>query len=163
MLLDRKIINKLKRWKEETNGSKALLIEGARRIGKSTSVVEFAKKEYDSYLLIDFSIAPKEIKEYFEKYVTDLDTLFMLLSAHYKVQLITRRTLIIFDEVQFCPKAREAIKYLVEDRRYDYIETGSLISVKENVKNIDRKKFKTYITINIKGEAVFFSFTLSYI
>ena len=136
MLLERKIINKLKRWKEETNGSKALLIEGARRIGKSTSVVEFAEKEYDSYLLIDFSIAPKEIKEYFEKYVTDLDTLFMLLSAHYKVQLITRRTLIIFDEVQFCPKAREAIKYLVEDRRYDYIETGSLISVKENVKNI---------------------------
>jgi len=113
------------------------LIEGARRIGKSTIVLEFAKKEYENYLLIDFSILPNEIKEYFVKYVNDLDYLFMLLFSEFKVsKLPHRKSIIIFDEVQFCPKAREAIKHLVKDGRYDYIETGSLISIKENVKDI---------------------------
>lgn len=136
MILKRKIYDKLLLWKNESNGKSALLIEGARRIGKSTIVEEFAKNEYSSYLLIDFSIASNDLKEYFTKYVTDLDTLFLLLSTTYNVNLTNRKSLIIFDEVQFCPKARQAIKHLVKDGRYDYIETGSLISVKENVKDI---------------------------
>lgn len=136
MILKRKIYERLLFWKNESNGKSALLIEGARRIGKSTIVEEFAKNEYSSYLLIDFSIATNDVKEYFTKYVNDLDTLFLLLSTNYNVNLTTRDSLIIFDEVQFCPKARQAIKHLVKDGRFDYIETGSLISVKENVKNI---------------------------
>lgn len=136
MTFERKIYQKLVNWKSETNGTKAILIEGARRIGKSTIAVEFAKNEYESYLLIDFSIASKDVKSYFEKYITDIDTLFMLLEAEYHVELKKRKSLVIFDEVQFCPKAREAIKHLVKDRRFDYLETGSLISVKENVKSI---------------------------
>ncbi len=136
MIFKRKIYQKLIDWKNEVNGSKAVLIEGARRIGKSTIVLEFAKNEYDSFLLIDFSIATNDVKCYFEKYINDLDTLFMLLETEYHVELIKRKSLIIFDEIQFCPKAREAIKHLVKDGRYDYIETGSLISVKENVNGI---------------------------
>ena len=137
MIFERKVYSKLSSWKNECNGSKALLIEGARRIGKSTIVLEFAKREYEKYLLIDFSIVSDEVKEYFVKYVNDLDYLFMLLFSEFKVNnLPKRKSLIIFDEVQFCPKAREAIKHLVKDGRYDYIETGSLISIKENVENI---------------------------
>ena len=137
MIFERKVYSKLLAWKNECNGSKALLIEGARRIGKSTIVLEFAKREYEKYLLIDFSIMSEEIKDYFHKYVNDLDYLFMLLFSEFKVNnLPKRKSLIIFDEVQFCPKAREAIKHLVKDGRYDYIETGSLISIKENVENI---------------------------
>ncbi len=136
MIFERKIYQKLLNWKNESNGSKAILIEGARRIGKSTIAEVFAKNKYDSYMLIDFSIASKEVKSYFEKYVTDIDTLFMLLEAEYKVTLKRRKSLVIFDEIQFCPKAREAIKHLVKDGRYDYLETGSLISVHENVKGI---------------------------
>ena len=133
----RKVYSKLLSWKNECNGSKALLIEGARRIGKSTIALEFAKNEYEQYLLIDFSIATDEVKEYFIKYINDLDYLFMLLFSEYKMKnLPKRKSLIIFDEVQFCPKAREAIKHLVKDGRYDYIETGSLISIKENVEKI---------------------------
>ncbi len=137
MIFERKIYSKLLAWKNECRGAKALLIEGAKCIGKSTAVLEFAKREYQNYLLIDFSIASDEVKEYFVKYVKDLDYLFMLLFAEFKVSnLPKRQSLIIFDEVQFCPKAREAIKHLVKDGRYDYIETGSLISIKENVENI---------------------------
>ena len=137
MLFKRKVYSKLLSWKNECNGSKALLIEGARRIGKSTIALEFAKNEYEQYLLIDFSIATDEVKEYFIKYINDLDYLFMLLFSEYKMKnLPKRKSLIIFDEVQFCPKAREAIKHLVKDGRYDYIETGSLISIKENVEKI---------------------------
>ena len=136
MKFERKIYKKLLDWKKESNGSKAILIEGARRIGKSTLVSEFAKNEYESFMLIDFSIASEDVKKYFVKYIKDLDTLFMLLEAEYNVELKRRKSLIIFDEVQFCPKAREAIKHLVQDGRYDYIETGSLISVKENVSGI---------------------------
>lgn len=149
MIFERKVYSKLLAWKNECNGSKALLIEGARRIGKSTIVLEFAKKEYEKYLLIDFSIASEEVKEYFIKYVNDLDYLFMLLFSEFKVNnLPKRKSLIIFDEVQFCPKAREAIKHLVKDGRYDYIETGSLISIKENVEDIlipsEERQLKMY-------------------
>lgn len=136
MIFKRKIYNKLLDWKKKFANEKALLIEGARRIGKSTIVEEFAKNEYSSYLLIDFSVATEETKQLFSTYVNDLDTLFLLLSHIYNKKLIKNETLIVFDEVQLCPKAREAIKHLVKDGRYHYIETGSLISVKENVKNI---------------------------
>ena len=136
MILKRKIYNKLLAWKEECKGSKAILIEGARRIGKSTIAEEFAKNEYSSYILIDFSKGDVEVENYFVRYLNDLDTFFMLLSTHFGIHLEYRKSLIIFDEVQMFPRARAAIKYLVEDGRYDYIETGSLISIKENVKNI---------------------------
>lgn len=136
MILKRKIYDKLLKWKQETNGEKAILIEGARRIGKSTIAQEFAKNEYDSYILIDFAKKDKEVELYFEKFLNDMNTLFMMLQAHFGVQLQKRKSVIIFDEVQMFPQARAAIKYLVADGRYDYIETGSLISIKENVKNI---------------------------
>lgn len=136
MILRRKVYDKLSQWKNESNGRKAILIEGARRIGKSTIAEEFAKNEYESYILIDFAKKDNEVESYFNKYLNDLDTLFMLLQAHFGVHLKRRRSVIIFDEVQMFPQARAAIKYLVLDGRYDYIETGSLISIKENVKNI---------------------------
>ena len=131
----RKIYDKLLEWKTESDGRTALLIEGARRVGKSTVVEEFAKNEYESYILIDFSIASKAVKELFED-ISDLDYLFLQLQLQYKVDLHERRSLIIFDEVQQCPLARQAIKALVADHRYDYVETGSLISIKRNVKDI---------------------------
>ena len=136
VLFERKIYDKFLAWKNETNGKKALLVEGARRIGKSTVVEEFAKNEYKSYILIDFAKASEDIKSYFYLHLNDLDTFYMLLSVNYGVQLYPRESIIIFDEVQLFPKAREAIKYLVADGRYDFIETGSLISIKENVKDI---------------------------
>lgn len=122
-------------WKKESNGKTALLIEGARRIGKSTIVEAFAKNEYETYILIDFAKASTETKKLFDD-VSDLNYLFLQLQLQYKVDLIDRKSVIIFDEVQLCPKARQAIKALVQDRRYDYIETGSLISIKKNVKDI---------------------------
>lgn len=124
MLFKRKIYNKFLAWKQEANGQKALLVEGARRIGKSTVVEEFAKNEYKSYILIDFAKAPENVKSYFQLHLNDLDTFYMLLSVQYGVQLYPRESAIIFDEVQLFPKAREAIKYLVADGRYDFIETG---------------------------------------
>ena len=136
MILKRKIYKKLLEWKNECQGKKALLIEGARRIGKSTICEEFGKNEYESYLLIDFAKKDKEVEMYFERYLNDLDTFFMLLQTHFGTKLTERNSLIIFDEVQMFPQARAAIKYLVADGRYDYIETGSLISIRENVKNI---------------------------
>lgn len=134
--MKRKIYNELLKWKNESNGKTALLVEGARRVGKSFIVEEFAKQNYKSYLLVDFSKAPNSIKELFDIYLNDLDTLFMYLSEFYEKKLYTRESVIIFDEVQFCPKARGAIKHLVADGRYDYIETGSLISIQKNVKDI---------------------------
>lgn len=131
----RKIYSKMQEWKKDSNGKTALLIEGARRIGKSTVVEEFAKNEYGSYILIDFSRVSKETKELFED-VSDLNFLFLQLQLQFKVDLQERESVIIFDEVQLCPAARQAIKALVADRRYDYIETGSLISINKNVKNI---------------------------
>lgn len=134
-IFKRKIYDDLLRWKSTANGSKALLVEGARRVGKSTIVEEFAKKEYESYILIDFSRVSAETKALFDD-LTDLDYIFLRLQTTYNVILHERRSLIVFDEVQLFPKARQAIKHLVADRRYDYIETGSLISIHKNVKDI---------------------------
>lgn len=135
-MLKRKIYDELLKWKQEKNGSTALLIEGAKRIGKSYIVEEFARNEYDSYIMIDFSKAPKMVKSWFDLYLEEIDTLLENIQLRYKERLTPRKSLIIFDEVQACPKAREAIKALVEDGRFDYLETGSLISIKKNVKNI---------------------------
>lgn len=134
-MFKRKIYDRLVEWKQESNGKTALLIEGARRVGKSTVAEEFAKKEYKSYIIIDFSVASKAVRELFED-VSDLDYIFLQLQLQYRVDLHERESLIIFDEVQLCPAARQAIKSLVKDGRYDYLETGSLISIKRNVKDI---------------------------
>ena len=132
----RKIYTELLKWKEEEAGRTALLIDGARRVGKSYIVENFAKQEYKSYIIIDFNRVNQEVTELFENYLNDLDLFFMYLSNYYNVKLYERDTLIIFDEVQLFPRARAAIKYLVADGRYDYIETGSLMSIKKNVKDI---------------------------
>lgn len=134
-VFERKIYQKMLQWKKESEGKTALLIKGARRVGKSTIAEEFAKKEYSSYILIDFSIATKEIHELFED-LSDLNYLFLRLQLIYHVNLEKRKSVIIFDEVQKEPLARQAIKHLVKDGRYDYIETGSLLSIKRNVKDI---------------------------
>ncbi|MDE6300726.1 MAG: AAA family ATPase [Muribaculaceae bacterium] len=134
--MKRKIYDRLLDWKNKDNGTTAVLIEGARRIGKSYIAEEFARNEYESNIVIDFSIAPSDISELFEYYLYHLDELFDRLQIYYQVKLIPRKSVIIFDEVQFCPKARSAIKHLVADGRFDYIETGSLISIKRNVKDI---------------------------
>lgn len=134
--MKRKIYNKIKSWKEQWNGRTALLIDGARRIGKSWIVEEFGKNEYKSYVVIDFNNVQENVLELFEKYLTDLDSFFMRLSLYTGVKLYPRESLIIFDEVQMYPRARAAIKYLVKDGRYDYIETGSLVSINHNVKDI---------------------------
>ena len=135
-IMRRKIYQQLLDWKEKRNGEVALLIEGARRIGKSYIVEAFGKKEYKSYLLIDFNKAPEMVREWFDLYLEDLDTLFLYLSQHYKVRLHERNSLIILDEIQLCPRARAAIKFLVADGRFDYIETGSLVSIKKNTRSI---------------------------
>ena len=134
--MKRKIYNDILKWKEESQGKTALLVEGARRVGKSYIVEEFAKENYKSYILIDFSKVPNEVKELFDNYLDNLDYLFIYISNYYGIKLYERNTLFIFDEIQFCPRARGAIKHLVADGRYDYIETGSLISIKKNVKDI---------------------------
>lgn len=134
-VFERKIYQKMLQWKKESEGKTALLIKGARRVGKSTIAEEFAKKEYSSYILIDFSIATKEVHELFED-LSDLNYLFLRLQLIYHVNLEKRKSVIIFDEVQKEPLARQAIKHLVKDGRYDYIETGFLLSIKRNVKDI---------------------------
>ena len=134
-MFKRKIYSKLLEWKQESDGKTALLIEGARRIGKSTVVEAFAKENYRSYILIDFSKASKEVKELFDD-ISDLDYIFLRLQLIYNTDLHLRESVIIFDEVQLCPMAHQAIKHLVKDKRYDYIETGSLISIKKNIKDI---------------------------
>ena len=134
--MKRKIYNKLLEWKQESNGEYALLIDGARRVGKSYIVRQFAEKEYRSCVILDFNLVSKSIKDLFENGLDNLDRFFMYLSNYTGKTLYTRDTLIVFDEVQQYPKARAAIKYLVKDGRYDYIETGSLISIKKNVEGI---------------------------
>lgn len=134
--MKRKIYNELLDWKMQWDGKTALLVDGARRIGKSWIVEEFARNEYKSYILIDFNNVQPGIVELFELYLHDLDTFFSRLSLYSGKRLYERQSLIIFDEVQMCPKARAAIKYLVKDGRYDYIETGSLVSINHNVKDI---------------------------
>lgn len=135
MTFKRKIYDKFLEWKKNSDGKTALLVEGARRIGKSTIVEEFAKNEYESYILIDFTKASKEVLNLFDD-ISDLNYIFLRLQLIYHKELHERKSLIIFDEVQFCPKARQAIKHLVADHRYDYMETGSLISIRKNVKDI---------------------------
>ncbi len=134
-MFKRKIYDRLLQWKQESDGKTALLIEGARRVGKSTVVEEFARSEYESYILIDFSKVSRTVRELFED-VSDLNYLFLQLQLQYRTDLHERNSVIIFDEVQLCPMARQAIKSLVQDGRYDYIETGSLISIRKNVKDI---------------------------
>ncbi|MBD5471890.1 MAG: ATP-binding protein [Lachnospiraceae bacterium] len=134
-MFKRKLYDKMLEWKREFDGKTALLIKGARRVGKSTLVEEFAKNEYESYIFIDFSIASKEVNTLFSD-LSDLNYLFLRLQMIYHVNLVERRSVIIFDEVQMQPLARQAIKHLVKDQRYDYIETGSLLSIKKNIKDI---------------------------
>ncbi len=135
MAMKRKMYSRLLEWKEQKNGSTALLVEGARRVGKSFIVEEFGRKEYESYILINFGKVGKAVKNLFDD-LTDIPFMLQKLSSMMRVKLYERKSLIIFDEVQRFPRAREAIKFLVEDGRYDYIETGSLISIHENVKDI---------------------------
>ena len=134
-MFKRKIYSVMQEWKLRSDGKTALLIEGARRVGKSTVVEEFAKNEYRSYILIDFAEAAHDVRELFED-VSDLNYLFLQLQLRYSVRLFERESLIIFDEVQLCPMARQTIKKLVKDGRYDYIETGSLISIRKNTAGI---------------------------
>lgn len=134
-IFKRKLYDRLLEWKRIQNGKTAILIEGARRVGKSTLVELFAQNEYDSYILIDFNEASEDVKSLFDN-LMNMDYIFLQLQAIYNVVLKKRKSVIIFDEVQNCPLARQAIKYLVKDGRYDYIETGSLISIKKNTKNI---------------------------
>ena len=134
-MFKRKIYDRLLQWKEESQGRTALMIEGARRVGKSTVAETFGKNEYDSYILIDFSTASQTVKDLFYD-LSDLNFFFLQFQLLYRTDLIERRSLIIFDEVQLFPMARQAIKALVKDGRYDYIETGSLISIRKNVKDI---------------------------
>lgn len=135
-IFKRKAYQKMLKWKAESAGKSALLIEGARRVGKSTLAKQFAENEYKSYILIDFANVLPEVNQLIENSIADLSYLFMRLQLLYKVTLIERNSVIIFDEVQLQPLARQAIKYLVKDGRYDYIETGSLISIRQNVRNI---------------------------
>lgn len=147
MEIKRKIYDKILEWKQICNGSRALLIEGARRIGKSTVAEEIGRNEYKSYVLIDFNKASKKILECFDD-LTNLDVFYQNIALEYNKRLYPRESLIIFDEIQKFPKARQAIKYLVADGRYDFIETGSLISIKENVEHItlpsEERKIKMY-------------------
>ncbi len=131
----RKIYDDILDWKRKNDGRTALLVEGARRIGKSTIVEEFARNEYKSYILIDFNTASAEVKSLFND-LMNLEFIFLRLQQAYSTQLFERNSVIVFDEVQQCSKARQAIKYLVKDGRYDYIETGSLISIRKNIENI---------------------------
>lgn len=135
-MLKRKIYDKLVDWKHQSNGTTALLIDGARRVGKSFIARTFAENEYRSYILIDFGNAPKDILDLFENNSTDLDLFFAMLSAYYSTVLYRRESLIIFDEIQQFPRARQLIKYLVADGRFDYLETGSLIRLKKNIQDI---------------------------
>ena len=134
--MKRKIYQKLIEWKENSKGKTALIIDGARRVGKSYIVEKFARENYKSYIIIDFNKVSNDVKELFVHYLNDMDTLFLYLSNYFNIPLYERESLIVFDEVQLYPKARSAVKYLVEDGKYDYIETGSLMSIKKNVKDI---------------------------
>ena len=144
----RKITEEFIKWKNEDKGRTALLVEGARRVGKSYIVEEFARKYYKSYILIDFMIANPQVKQLFEDYLDDLDSFFARLSLFTHRELFERDTLIIFDEIQMYPKARAALKYLVADGRYDYIETGSLLSIRKNTSQIVIPSEEKHIKLN---------------
>ena len=147
MIFKRKLYDEMLKWKRERQGKTALLVKGARRVGKSTLVEDFAKKEYKSYILIDFSKTSKQVNALFDD-MLDLDYFFLTLQNIFNVSLVVRESVIIFDEVQFQPLARQAIKHLVKDGRYDYIETGSLISIKKNVQNILIPSEETKMTLH---------------
>lgn len=132
----RKMYDGLLQWKKKNHGESALLVQGARRVGKSYLVEEFARAEYRSYILIDFNLVDSQVRDMFLHDISDIDTFFLKLTTFFNTKLYERQSLIILDEVQLFPRARSAVKYLVADGRYDYIETGSLISIKENVKDI---------------------------
>ena len=134
--MKRKIYQQLLEWKQKDHNKVFLLIDGARRVGKSWIVEEFAKREYDSYVIIDFNEANSTVKEFFTEYLHDLDDFYMRIEAFFRVKLIPGKSLVVFDEVQQFPPARAALKYLIKDGRFDFIETGSLISIKKNVKDI---------------------------
>ena len=146
VIFKRKLYNRMLAWKNERKGSTALLVKGARRVGKSTLVEQFAKEQYRSYILVDFAHAPKNVTGLFED-MYDLDFFFMQLQIRYGITLHQRESVIIFDEVQLQPLARQAIKYLVKDGRYDYIETGSLLTIKKNVQNIVIPSEETRLTL----------------
>ena len=147
MEFKRKVYDKLLKWKKRSGGRTSVLIEGARRVGKSTVAESFARNEYKSYIIIDFVNASKRILDAFE-YLYDIDLFYQNLLINFPVRMYPRKSLIIFDEVQRFPKARESTKYLVKDGRYDIISTGSLISIKENVENIvipsEEEKIRMY-------------------
>jgi hypothetical protein len=147
MVFKRKLYSKMLQWKQQWKGQYALLIEGARRVGKSTLAENFAKNEYKSYILIDFSKSSKQISELFDD-MNDLDFFFLKLQGIFKVQLVERQSVIVFDEIQNEPRARQAIKHLVKDGRYDYIETGSLISIRKNIQNIVIPSEEMSMTLN---------------
>ena len=147
MAFRRKLYDEMLQWKQQRNGSTALLIRGARRVGKSTLVTEFAKNEYDAHIIIDFSNASKQINALFED-MMDLDLFFFQLQNIFNVRLTERKSVIVFDEVQLQPLARQAIKHLVKDGRYDYIETGSLLSIKKNVANIFLPSEESKLTLH---------------
>jgi len=142
----RKIYEQMRKWKDDSDGKSALLIKGARRVGKSTIVEEFARNEYKSYILVDFSRASREVNNLFLD-MSDLDFFFLRLQLLFRIDLHERESAIIFDEVQQQPLARQAIKHLVKDRRYDYIETGSLLSIKKNIKDIVIPSEETRLTM----------------
>lgn len=146
-IFKRKLYSRMLDWKNEREGRSALLLKGARRVGKSTLVEQFAKNEYKSYILIDFAHAPKKVIDLFED-MYDLDFFFMQLQVIYGITLYERQSAIIFDEVQLQPLARQAIKYLVKDGRYDFIETGSLLTIKKNVQNIVIPSEETRLTLH---------------
>lgn len=144
----RKVYEKLLEWKQKSSGQSAVLLQGARRVGKSYIAREFAEKEYSSYILIDFNLADQQVRDMFLHDIGDLDTFFLKLSTLYNTKLKERESLIILDEVQLFPRARSVIKYLVADGRYDYIETGALVSIKENVEGILLPSEEDQINLN---------------
>lgn len=147
IIFRRKLYDRMLSWKREKSGQTALLVEGARRVGKTTLVRQFAENEYESYLIIDFNQISDRILHLFDD-ISNLNYLFLTLQTEFGVKLIERKSIIVFDEVQKCPKARQAIKYLVADGRYDYVETGSLISIRKNVKDITIPSEEERILLN---------------
>jgi len=158
--MKRKIYKELLEWKQNRSAKEAILIDGARRVGKSYIVEEFARNEYKSYILIDFGQLTDELREVFDQYLPNLDLFYQRLGLVTGVKLFPRESLIVFDEVQRYPKARQAIKHLVKDGRYDYIETGSLVSINKNVEGIiipseerhlSRRRFKNTLIHRISN------------
>ena len=154
-LFERKLYSELVAWKRDSNGASAMLVEGARRTGKTTLVKEFARREYDSFLYIDFSHVDKQVLDIFRDYRSDTQTLLRMLQLFYGVELHERKSLVIFDEVQRFPLAREEIKHLVGDGRYDYVETGSLISIRKNAENIVIPSEEESRLRFIRGKSIF--------